>query len=170
MRRFHRLRGLRRHQALRFDFPKHRQQLEYGVVAGTAGRLRYHDSDRIYFRYNIDHGFKPPVPIRSTRRSTPTAFSLRMAAKPARPRHWSDHGEPVTALGLLLHGDLRAPDLPGCAQDLPDYLGLWRWVPTTRRQWQLMGGSDNIYPQGRKVRQWQLIDDFSKIWGRIRLN
>jgi outer membrane receptor protein involved in Fe transport len=24
-----------------------------------------------------------------------------------------------------------------------------------------MGGSDNAYPQGRKVRQWQLIDDYS---------
>jgi hypothetical protein len=24
-----------------------------------------------------------------------------------------------------------------------------------------LGGSNNVYPQGRKVRQWQLVDDFS---------
>jgi len=57
----------------------------------------------------------------------------------------------------------------------PDYANAIKTFPTTfafnngvysNSGGNSLGGSDNIYPQGRKVKQWQLLDDFSKVWGQ----
>ncbi len=48
------------------------------------------------------------------------------------------------------------PNLSAALSTFPTTFGFTDGAPFSN-----LGGSDNVYPQGRKVRQWQLVDDYS---------
>jgi hypothetical protein len=114
------------------------------------------DKDRVYVRYNDDHGVQATGtdPINS-------AFN----ANSVQPSYGGQLGytrviSPTMMNQLLLSGSYYTAIFGP-----PDYAAATAAFPTT---WTFgdglyndMGGSDSSYPQGRKVRQHQLVDDYS---------
>ena len=126
------------------------------------------NKDRIYFRYNTDHGVQ----------ATGTdAINPAFNANSVQPSYGGQFGY-TRAIGssmvnqLLLSAsyytaifgppDLSAPSRPSlpplCFADGAPFTNLGGGGN--------QGGGDNVYPQGRKVRQWQLVDDYSITHGR----
>ncbi len=124
-----------------------------------AARADYNIStkDRIYFRYNTDHGVQATGtdPINS-------AFN----ANSVQPQYGGQFGytrvmSATQVNQLLLSASYYTaifgpPDLKAALNTFPTTWAFNDGAPFTN-----LGGSDNVYPQGRKVRQWQLVDDYS---------
>ena len=123
-----------------------------------AVRVDYNltNTDRIYFRYNTDHG----VQATGTDPINP-AFN----ANSVQPSYGGQFGY-TKAIGssmvnqLLLSASYYSnifgpPDLSAALQTFPT---TWAFADGLYNN---LGGTDNDYPQGRKVRQWQLVDDYS---------
>ncbi len=114
-------------------------------------------NDRVYFRYNMDRGVQATGtdPINS-------AFN----ANSVQPSYGGQFGY-TKVIGatqvnqlLLSASDYAAifgpPNISQALSTFPTTFAFTDGAPFAN-----LGGSDNVYPQGRKVRQWQLVDDYS---------
>ena len=127
------------------------------MAAGHPRRLQLSDKDRLYFRYNMDRG----VQATGTDPINP-AFN----ANSVQPQYGGQMGytrvisptmvNQLLLSGFLLLGDLRTSEYLRVAERLPHHLGVRR-----RRSVHQHGRRRQRYPPGRKVRQHQLIDDYS---------
>jgi hypothetical protein len=114
-------------------------------------------SDRLYVRYNDDHGVQATStdPINS-------AFS----ANSVQPSYGGQIGytrviTPSMVNQLLLSTSYYTaifgpPNFAGAVSTFPTTFGFSDGAPFND-----MGGTDSSYPAGRKVRQYQIIDDYS---------
>ncbi len=149
-------------QTLRPHLPQHRQQPQYRVADGWPRGLR-----SLRFRPHLlplqpgqgrsGHQYRSHQSrVQREQRSALLRRSVRL-----HQIHRCHHGEPVAALGHVLLGHLRTSEPFG---------GSLAAFPTTFTfgdgDYNNVGGSDNSYPQGRNVGQWQIIDDFSLVRGR----
>jgi hypothetical protein len=119
------------------------------------------EKDRLYVRYNDDHGVQATGtdPINS-------AFN----ANSVQPSYGGQLGytrviNPTMVNQLLLSGSYYTAIFGP-----PDFANAIKTFPTT---WAFgdglfsnMGGNDETYPQGRKVRQYQVIDDYAITYGK----
>ncbi|HEY3937791.1 MAG TPA: TonB-dependent receptor [Bryobacteraceae bacterium] len=141
-----------------------------------AARADYNISskDQIYFRYNTDHG----VQATGTDPINP-AFN----ANSVQPSYGGQFGytrviSPTMVNQLLLSASYYTaifgpPNIQSALSTFPTTFAFTDGAPYNN-----LGGDDNTYPQGRKVRQWQLVDDYSwnlgnhtvKIGANIRKN
>ncbi len=123
-----------------------------------AARVDYNLStrDRVYFRYNTDHGVQATGtdPINS-------AFN----ANSVQPSYGGQFGWTRIVSSTMVNQLLLSASYYTAIFGPPDLSAALKTFPTT---WTFadglynnLGGSDNAYPQGRKVRQWQLVDDYS---------
>lgn len=127
-----------------------------------AARVDYNvrANDHIYFRYNTDHGVQATGtdPINS-------AFN----ANSVQPSYGGQFGyTKIISSTMVNQLNLSAsyytaifgpPDLSAALKTFPTTLTFGDGLFTN------LGGSDNSYPSGRKVRQWQAVDDFSYTHG-----
>ena len=118
-------------------------------------------NDRLYFRYNMDRGVQATGtdPINS-------AFN----ANSVQPSYGGQMGYTRTMGATMVNQLLLSASYYAAIFGPPNFANAIKTFPTTfaftdGAPFSNLGGSDNAYPQGRKVRQWQLIDDFSKMWG-----
>ena len=114
------------------------------------------DRDRLYIRYNDDHG----VQATGTDPINP-AFN----ANSNQPSYGGQFGY-TRVLGSNMVNDLRlSASYYSAIFGPPNFAAAINTFPTTWAfndgDFSNMGGSDSSYPQGRKVRQHQLIDDYS---------
>lgn len=122
-------------------------------------------NDRLYFRYNMDRGLQAT----GTDPINP-AFN----ANSLQPSYGGQMGYTRTIGAAMVNQLLLSASYYNAIFGPPDYANAIKTFPTSflftdGAPFNNMGGSDNNFPQGRKVRQWQLIDDFSKVWGRHTL-
>ncbi|MFL6465551.1 MAG: carboxypeptidase regulatory-like domain-containing protein, partial [Bryobacteraceae bacterium] len=128
-----------------------------------AARVDYvvSSKDRIYFRYNTDHGVQATGtdPINA-------AFN----ANSVQPSYGGQFGY-TRVINASMVNDLHLsasyytaifgpPDLNAALNTFPTTFTFTDGLYTN------LGGDNNTYPQGRKVRQWQLVDDYSINAGR----
>ncbi len=127
-----------------------------------ASRVDYvvGSNDRLYFRYNMDRGVQATGtdPINS-------AFN----ANSIQPSYGGQMGWTRTIGANMVNQLLLSASYYSAIFGPPNLANALKTFPTT---WAFgdglysnLGGSDNAYPQGRKVRQWQLVDDYSIIHG-----
>ncbi len=123
-----------------------------------AARVDYNitSKDHVYFRYNTDHGVQATGtdPINS-------AFN----ANSVQPSYGGQFGYtrvmgPTMVNQLLLSASYYTaifgpPNLASALSTFPTTFNFQDGDMTN------LGGSDSSYPQGRKVRQWQLVDDYA---------
>ena len=133
-----------------------------------AARVDYNisDRDRIYFRYNTDHGLQATGtdPINS-------AFN----ANSVQPQHGGQFGytrviNQAMVNQLLLSASYYTAtfgptDLPNALKTFPTTIAFGDGLYNSNSTGTSLGGTDFNYPNGRKVRQWQLIDDYSIVHG-----
>jgi hypothetical protein len=114
------------------------------------------DKDRLYVRYNDDHGVQATGtdPINA-------AFN----ANSNQPSYGGQLGYTRVISSEMVNQLLLSATYYTAIFGPPDFAAATKTFPTT---WTFadglfsnMGGSDTSYPQGRKVRQHQLIDDYS---------
>ncbi len=134
-----------------------------------AARVDYNitGKDRVYFRYNTDHGVQ----------ATGTdAINPAFNANSVQPSYGGQFGY-TREIGATMVNQLLLsasyytaifgpPNLSAALNIFPTTFVFADGAPFTN----LGGGGnqnggDNVYPQGRKVRQWQLVDDYSFIHG-----
>ena len=129
------------------------------------GRVDYNvtNNDRIFFRYNTDHGVQ----------ATGTdAINAAFNANSVQPSYGGQFGyTKVIGSNMVNQLNLSAsyytaifgpPDLQAALNTFPTTFAFFDGAPFTN----LGGGGnqgsgDNAYPEGRKVRQWGLVDDYS---------
>ncbi len=131
-----------------------------------AARVDYNLSskDRIYFRYNTDHG----VQATGTDPINP-AFN----ANSVQPSYGGQFGYTREIGATMVNQLLLSASYYTAIFGPPDFNAAVAVFPTTftfgpgggQGLFSNLGGSDNVYPQGRKVRQWQLVDDYSIVHG-----
>jgi hypothetical protein len=138
-------------------------------LMAIRGDYNLSSTDRIYLRYNQDHG----IQATGTDPINP-AFN----ANSVQPSYGGQAGWTKTLGATMVNQLLLSASYYTAIFGPPNIQNALNTFPTT---WTFgdgvygynggssLGGSDNVYPQGRKVRQWQLIDDFSKMWGRHTL-
>ena len=120
-------------------------------------------NDRIYFRYTTDHGVQ----------ATGTdAINPAFSANSVQPSYGGQFGYTrVISSTMVNQLNLSAsyytaifgpPNLSAALQTFPTTLLFNDGAPFTNLGGGgEQGGGDSSYPQGRKVRQWQLVDDYS---------
>src|SRR5579872_4408155 len=123
--------------------------------------LNLTSEDKLYFRYNMDRG----VQATGTDPVNP-AFN----ANSVQPQYGGQVGYTRTFGATMVNQLLLSASDYSAIFGPPNYAAAIAVFPTTflfadGAPYTNLGGSDEVYPQGRKVRQWQLIDDFSKVWG-----
>ncbi len=123
-----------------------------------AARVDYNLSskDRVYFRYNTDHGVQ----------ATGTdAINSAFNANSVQPSYGGQFGYTRVMSATQVNQLLLSASYYTAIFGPPDLKAALSTFPTTFTfgdgLYTNLGGSDNAYPQGRKVRQWQLVDDYS---------
>jgi hypothetical protein len=119
------------------------------------------EKDRLYVRYNDDHGVQ----------ATGTdAINPAFNANSVQPSYAAQLGYTRVISPTMVNQLLLSASYYTAIFGPPDFATAVNTFPTT---WAFgdglfsnMGGSDNVYPQGRKVRQHQLIDDFAITRGK----
>ena len=137
------------------------------LLAGKVD-LNITDTDRVYFRYNQDRGIQATSsdPINSV-----------FSANSSQPSYGGQVGYTKSIGATMVNQLLLSASYYSNIFGPPDYAAAIKTFPTTwsfanGAPFQGMGGNPatnnglNSYPQGRKVRQWQLVDDFSKVWAK----
>ncbi|HEY1945438.1 MAG TPA: TonB-dependent receptor [Bryobacteraceae bacterium] len=121
------------------------------------------NNDRIYFRYNTDHGVQ----------ATGTdAINSAFNANSVQPSYGGQFGYTrVIGSNMVNQLNLSAsyytaifgpPDLKAALNTFPTTIIFQDGAPYTNLGGGgNQGGGDNTFPQGRKVRQWGLVDDYS---------
>jgi hypothetical protein len=119
------------------------------------------ERDRIYVRYNDDHG----VQATST-----DAINSAFSANSVQPSYGGQLGYTKVISPTMVNQLLLSTSYYTAIFGPPDFANAIKTFPTT---WTFgdglfsnMGGSDTSYPQGRKVRQYQVIDDYSIAHGK----
>jgi hypothetical protein len=123
-----------------------------------AARVDYNISptDRIYFRFNTDHGIQATGtdPINA-------AFN----ANSVQPSYGGQFGYTKTIGTSMVNQLLLSATDYAALFGPPNLSAALSTFPTTLTFFDApfnnLGGTDYNYPQGRKVRQWQLVDDFT---------
>jgi hypothetical protein len=126
--------------------------------------------DRFYWRYNGDRGVQA---------TATDAVNSAFNANSNQPSDGGQFGYTRSIGTTMVNQLLLSASYYSAIFGPPNYASAIAAFPTT---WlfadglynnvgnlRAIGGEDDIYPQGRKVRQWQLIDDFSKIRGNHNL-
>ncbi|MBV8844411.1 MAG: carboxypeptidase regulatory-like domain-containing protein, partial [Bryobacterales bacterium] len=135
-------------------------------LMAVKGDVNLTDSDRLYLRYNGDHG----VQATSTSPINP-AFS----ANSKQPQAGGQMGYTKSIGATMVNQLLLSATYYSAIFGPPDYAAAIKVFPSTwlfndGAPFEGMGGSAtdplSNYPQGRKVRQWQILDDFSRVAGR----
>ncbi len=127
-----------------------------------AARVDYNltSKDRVYFRYNTDHG----VQATGTDPINP-AFN----ANSVQPSYGGQFGYTREIGATMVNQLLLSASYYTAIFGPPNFSAAIAVFPTTfsfgQGLFSNLGGSDNAYPQGRKVRQWQLVDDYSIVHG-----
>lgn len=129
-------------------------------LLAARGDYNITNNDHIYLRYNTDHGVQATGtdPINS-------AFN----ANSIQPSYGGQFGYTRT-IGASMVNQLNLsasyytaifgpPNLSNALSTFPTTLNFFDGL------YNALGGADNSYPQGRKVRQWQAVDDYSIIHG-----
>ena len=130
-------------------------------LQSIRGDYNITEKDRLYIRYNDDHGVQATStdPIN-------TAFS----ANSVQPSYGGQLGYTRVIGPKMVNQLLLSASYYTAIFGPPDYAGAIATFPTTwgfnDGLFSAMGGADSSYPQGRKVRQHQLIDDYSVAHGR----
>jgi hypothetical protein len=134
-----------------------------------ATRVDYNitNSDRVYFRYNTDHG----VQATGTDPINPAFNANSVQPSYGGQAGWTKSIGASMVNQLLLSASYYTaifgpPNLQAALSTFPTTWAFGDGIYNSTPNGNSLGGDNNIYPQGRKVRQWQLIDDFSKNWGR----
>ncbi|MBZ5622864.1 MAG: carboxypeptidase regulatory-like domain-containing protein [Acidobacteriia bacterium] len=135
-----------------------------------ASKVDYNvtDKDRVYFRYNMDRG----IQATGTDPINP-AFN----ANSVQPQYGGQFGYtrvigPTMVNQLMLSASYYSAIFgpPNIAAALSTFPTTWAFTDglynSNNATATSLGGEDQRYPQGRKVRQHQLIDDFSLTHGR----
>ncbi|MBV9763233.1 MAG: carboxypeptidase regulatory-like domain-containing protein [Acidobacteriaceae bacterium] len=123
-----------------------------------AARVDYNvtGKDRVYFRYNTDHG----IQATGTDPINP-AFN----ANSLQPSYGGQFGYTRVMSATQVNQLLLSASYYTAIFGPPNLAAALSTFPTTFAfndgLYTNLGGSDNAYPQGRKVRQWQLVDDYS---------
>ncbi|HLG96434.1 MAG TPA: carboxypeptidase regulatory-like domain-containing protein [Bryobacteraceae bacterium] len=123
-----------------------------------AARVDYNvgAKDRLFFRYNTDHGVQATGtdPINS-------AFN----ANSVQPSYGGQLGWTRTVTATQVNQLLLSGNYYTAIFGPPDLAKALATFPTTftfsNGLFNNLGGTDYSYPQGRKVRQWQAVDDYS---------
>ncbi len=113
-------------------------------------------NDRIYFRFNTDHGVQatgtdpinPAFNSNSVQPSYGGQFGYTKVINSSMVNQLNLSASYYTAI-------FGPPDLSAALSVFPTTLNFGDGL------FSALGGSDNSYPQGRKVRQWQAVDDYS---------
>ena len=137
-------------------------------LMAARGDYNITNNDHIYFRFNTDHGVQ----------ATGTdAINPAFSANSVQPSYGGQFGYTRTISSSMVNQlNLSAsyytaifgpPDLAAALATFPTTFEFADGAPFTN----LGGGGnqgtgDNGYPQGRKVRQWQAVDDFSWVKGK----
>ncbi|MBV9039077.1 MAG: TonB-dependent receptor, partial [Acidobacteriaceae bacterium] len=123
-----------------------------------AARVDYNFSskDRIYFRYNTDHGLQ----------ATGTdPINAVFNANSLQPSYGGQIGYTRTIGANIVNQLSLAASYYKAIFGPPNLSAALAAFPTTFTfadgLYSNLGGTDYAYPEGRNVRQWQLIDDFS---------
>ncbi|HZQ52469.1 MAG TPA: TonB-dependent receptor [Bryobacteraceae bacterium] len=132
-----------------------------------AARVDYNvtSNDHIYFRYNMDRGLQATYtdPINPV-----------FNAQSVQPQYGGQFGY-TKVIGasmvnqlLLSASDYAAlfgpPNLSAALNTFPTTWAFGDGLYSSNNDGYSLGGEDPAFPQGRKVRQWQLIDDYSWNW------
>jgi hypothetical protein len=118
------------------------------------------NNDRIYFRYNEDKGVQ----------ATGTdAINSAFNANSVQPSYGGQFGYNRTIGTSMVNQLLLSASYYSAIFGPPDFAAAVKVFPTTfdfnDGIFTPLGGSDTSYPAGRKVRQTQLVDDFSWLKG-----
>ncbi len=126
-------------------------------LMAVRGDYNISNNDHIYLRYNTDHGVQATGtdPINS-------AFN----ANSVQPSYGGQFGYTRVIGATMVNQLLLSASYYTAIFGPPDLAAALKVFPTTfafndGAPYSNLGGSDNAYPQGRKVRQWQLVDDYS---------
>jgi hypothetical protein len=124
------------------------------------------NSDRLYFRYNSDRG----VQATGTDSINPAFNANSNQPQDSAQMGYTRSIGPTMVNQLLLSGLYYSaifgpPDFANAIKTFPTTWAFNDGLYNNNNGANAMGGTDNNFPQGRKVRQWQLIDDFSRIQG-----
>jgi outer membrane receptor protein involved in Fe transport len=114
-------------------------------------------NDQVYFRFNTDHGLQAT-------HTDPISPTFNVISN--QPQYGGQIGWTKTLSGgksvnqLLLSSSYYSATFgpPNLSQALATFPTTWNFQDGLLSN---LGGNDYMYPQGRKVRQMQLIDDFS---------
>jgi hypothetical protein len=119
------------------------------------------NNDRLFGRFKTDHG------VQATGTDPINPIFNANSVQPAYEGQLNEThifgGNAVNQLivsGSWYSALFTANNLPGALAAFPTTMAFNDGLLTT------LGGTDNIYPQGRVVTQYQIIDDFSKTFGR----
>ena len=122
------------------------------------------DKDRVYIRYNDDHG----VQATST-----DAINSAFSANSVQPSYGGQIGYTRVISPTMVNQLMLSTSYYTAIFGPPNFPGAIATFPTTFTfadgLYSNMGGSDTSYPQGRKVRQYQIIDDYSIALGKHTL-
>ena len=134
--------NIERLQAIRFD---------YNIT----------QKDRLYVRYNDDHG---------TQATGTDPINSAFNANSVQPSYGGQIGYTRVISPAMVNQLLLSASYYTAIFGPPDFANAIKTFPTTwgfnDGLFSAMGGSDSSYPQGRKVRQHQLIDDFAITHGK----
>lgn len=130
-------------------------------LMAIKGDYNITNNDRIYMRYNQDKGVQatgtdpinPAFNANSVQPSWGGQFGYTRVISASQVNQLLLSGTYYSAI-------FGPPDLSKALSTFPTTFAFVDGSPFSN-----VGGGDNVYPQGRKVRQWQLIDDYSLTHG-----
>jgi hypothetical protein len=135
-------------------------------LMAIRGDYNISSTDRIYLRYNQDHG----IQATGTDPINPAFNSNSIQPSYGGQVGWTKTLGATMVNQLLLSASYYTaifgpPNIQNALSTFPTtwafndgVFSIPQYAPNS------LGGDDSNFPQGRKVRQWQLIDDFSKMW------
>ncbi len=125
-------------------------------LLAARGDYNVSSRDHIYFRYNTDHGVQ----------ATGTdAINPAFNANSVQPSYGGQFGYTRVISSTMVNQLLLSATYYTAIFGPPDLSAALKVFPTTFAfadgLYTNLGGTDYNYPSGRKVRQWQLVDDYS---------
>jgi hypothetical protein len=130
-------------------------------LQSVRGDYNITEKDRLYVRYNDDHG---------TQATSTDPINSAFSANSVQPSYGGQLGYTRVINSTMVNQLLLSASYYSAIFGPPDYAGAIKTFPTTwgfnDGLFSAMGGADENYPSGRKVRQHQLIDDYSVMHGK----
>lgn len=130
-------------------------------LMAIRGDYNLSSTDRFYMRYNTDHGIQA---------TSTDPINAAFSANSLQPSHGGQIGY-TKVISAAMVNDLRLSGSwysalfgpPNLATSLATFPTTWTFADGDYNN---LGGANNVYPQGRNVGQWQIIDDFSYVRGK----